>query len=169
MFGGPGGIRTLDLSDANRTLSQLSYRPICKAGRSILSMTNVLRLTYYTAFWRNCQADFSGFSVQAGLSFPGIRKAGQNKAATPAGTGAAALFYGCVSENIRGNRFSQEAWELLPAGNGGARAAWITAFQRKREVTAPPCGSGPCRRPYRRRCRPSRCRRVRSWSRCRRH
>ena len=27
-FGGPGGIRTLDLSDANRTLSQLSYRPI---------------------------------------------------------------------------------------------------------------------------------------------
>ena len=28
--GGPGGIRTLDLSDANRTLSQLSYRPKCK-------------------------------------------------------------------------------------------------------------------------------------------
>ena len=27
--GGPGGIRTLDLSDANRTLSQLSYRPKC--------------------------------------------------------------------------------------------------------------------------------------------
>ena len=26
--GGPGGIRTLDLSDANRTLSQLSYRPM---------------------------------------------------------------------------------------------------------------------------------------------
>ena len=25
---GPGGIRTLDLSDANRTLSQLSYRPM---------------------------------------------------------------------------------------------------------------------------------------------
>ena len=74
LFGGPGGIRTLDLSDANRTLSQLSYRPICKAGRSILSMTNVLRLTYYTAFWRNCQADFSGFSVQAGLSFPGDAK-----------------------------------------------------------------------------------------------
>ncbi len=74
LFGGPGGIRTLDLSDANRTLSQLSYRPICKAGRPILSMTNVLRLTYYTAFWRNCQADFSGFSVQAGLSFPGDAK-----------------------------------------------------------------------------------------------
>ena len=28
--GGPGGIRTLDLSDANRTLSQLSYRPLCQ-------------------------------------------------------------------------------------------------------------------------------------------
>ena len=27
-FGGPEGIRTLDLSDANRTLSQLSYKPI---------------------------------------------------------------------------------------------------------------------------------------------
>ena len=27
--GGPEGIRTHDLSDANRTLSQLSYRPIC--------------------------------------------------------------------------------------------------------------------------------------------
>jgi hypothetical protein len=26
--GGPKGIRTLDLSDANRTLSQLSYGPI---------------------------------------------------------------------------------------------------------------------------------------------
>ena len=28
-FGGLEGIRTLDLSDANRTLSQLSYEPIC--------------------------------------------------------------------------------------------------------------------------------------------
>ena len=27
-YGGPEGIRTLDLSDANRTLSQLSYGPI---------------------------------------------------------------------------------------------------------------------------------------------
>ena len=27
-IGGPRGIRTLDLSDANRTLSQLCYRPI---------------------------------------------------------------------------------------------------------------------------------------------
>ena len=26
-YGGPEGIRTLDLSDANRTLSQLSYEP----------------------------------------------------------------------------------------------------------------------------------------------
>ena len=28
VFGGPEETRTLDLSDANRTLSQLSYRPI---------------------------------------------------------------------------------------------------------------------------------------------
>ena len=28
LFGGPEGIRTLDLSDANRTLSQLSYKPV---------------------------------------------------------------------------------------------------------------------------------------------
>ena len=28
LFGGPEETRTLDLSDANRTLSQLSYRPI---------------------------------------------------------------------------------------------------------------------------------------------
>ena len=27
LFGGDGGIRTLDLTDANRTLSQLSYAP----------------------------------------------------------------------------------------------------------------------------------------------
>ena len=27
--GGDGGIRTLDLTDANRTLSQLSYAPVC--------------------------------------------------------------------------------------------------------------------------------------------
>ncbi len=27
-IGGDGGIRTLDLTDANRTLSQLSYAPI---------------------------------------------------------------------------------------------------------------------------------------------
>ena len=29
-FGGDGGIRTLDLSDANRTLYQLSYAPMWK-------------------------------------------------------------------------------------------------------------------------------------------
>ena len=28
VFGGDGGIRTLDLTDANRALSQLSYEPI---------------------------------------------------------------------------------------------------------------------------------------------
>ena len=28
IFGGDGGIRTLDLTDANRTLSQLSYAPM---------------------------------------------------------------------------------------------------------------------------------------------
>ena len=28
LFGGPEGARTLDLTDANRTLSQLSYGPI---------------------------------------------------------------------------------------------------------------------------------------------
>ena len=28
-IGGDGGIRTLDLTDANRTLSQLSYAPGC--------------------------------------------------------------------------------------------------------------------------------------------
>ena len=155
LFGGPGGIRTLDLSDANRTLSQLSYRPICD-------------LHTIPLFGGIVKQIFQVFPYRLACLFRGMRKAGQNKAAAPAGTGAAALFYGCISENIRGNRFSQEAWELLPAGNGGARAAWVTAFQWKCEVTAPPCGSGPCRRPYRRRCKPSRCRRVRSWSRCRR-
>ncbi len=39
-FGGDEGIRTLDLSDANRTLSQLSYAPICGPLRS--------RKWYYT-------------------------------------------------------------------------------------------------------------------------
>ena len=38
-FGGDGGIRTLDLTDANRTLSQLSYAP----KRSII-ITHFLRL-----------------------------------------------------------------------------------------------------------------------------
>ena len=38
-FYGPGGIRTLDLSDANRTLSQLSYRPIYLDDLFILSLS----------------------------------------------------------------------------------------------------------------------------------
>ena len=46
LFGGPGGIRTLDLSDANRTLSQLSYRPIGSADQ---------RLNCYTIKTRNSQ------------------------------------------------------------------------------------------------------------------
>ena len=33
-FGGDGGIRTLDLTDANRTLSQLSYAPIYETARA---------------------------------------------------------------------------------------------------------------------------------------
>ena len=32
LYGGPEGIRTHDLSDANRTLFQLSYRPMCVMG-----------------------------------------------------------------------------------------------------------------------------------------
>ena len=59
--GGPGGIRTLDLSDANRTLSQLSYRPLWRAGRADLAVRPcALRLVYYTSFWPKCQADFCG-------------------------------------------------------------------------------------------------------------
>ena len=38
-YGGDGGIRTLDLTDANRTLSQLSYAP----KRSII-ITHIFRL-----------------------------------------------------------------------------------------------------------------------------
>ena len=60
-IGGPGGIRTLDLSDANRTLSQLSYRPLWRAGRADLAVRPcALRLVYYTSFWPKCQADFCG-------------------------------------------------------------------------------------------------------------
>ena len=39
-YGGPEGIRTLDLSDANRTRSQLRYRPMC-----------AVQLFYYTRFF----------------------------------------------------------------------------------------------------------------------
>ena len=44
-FGGDGGIRTLDLSDANRTLSQLSYAPT--------------RLIYYSTFFAFVKPIFS--------------------------------------------------------------------------------------------------------------
>ena len=47
VHGGPEEIRTLDLSDANRTLSQLSYRP--------------KRLTYYIRFRFILQALFRNF------------------------------------------------------------------------------------------------------------
>ena len=127
LFGGPGGIRTLDLSDANRTLSQLSYRPICKAGRPVFSMTNVLRLPYYTAFWRDCQADFSGFLRMfcARLPLPAFGRA-QSRRVSVCWHGGFALL--CVSEKIR-----------------GGIACWGNfAF------TARPCGSGPCRRRDRR-------------------
>ena len=42
-FGGPEGIRTLDLSDANRTLSQLSYKPVP---------------LYYTQFFQKCKKNY---------------------------------------------------------------------------------------------------------------
>ena len=44
-FGGDGGIRTLDLSDANRTLSQLSYAPT--------------RLVHYSTFFTFVKTFFS--------------------------------------------------------------------------------------------------------------
>ena len=37
MYGGPEETRTLDLSDANRTLSQLSYRPKYSFSRLIIT------------------------------------------------------------------------------------------------------------------------------------
>ena len=43
--GGPEETRTLDLSDANRTLSQLSYRPIYDVKRP-------QALDYYTTYFR---------------------------------------------------------------------------------------------------------------------
>ena len=105
LFGGPGGIRTLDLS--NRTLSQLSYRPICKAGRPVFSMTNVLRPPYYTAFWRDCQADFSGFLQMfcARLPLPAFGRA-QSRRVSVCWHGGSALL--CVSEKIRGDRLLGE-------------------------------------------------------------
>ena len=46
-FGGPEGIRTLDLSDANRTLSQLSYGPMCltRELRALNCVWDVARVT----------------------------------------------------------------------------------------------------------------------------
>ena len=44
---GPEGIRTLDLSDANRTLSQLSYKPIFDYTKALSASTTLL----YTSFW----------------------------------------------------------------------------------------------------------------------
>ena len=43
-FGGLEGIRTLDLSDANRTLSQLSYKPV---------FLQFLQLFRWTSAWHN--------------------------------------------------------------------------------------------------------------------
>jgi hypothetical protein len=40
LFGGPGGIRTLDLCDANAALSQLSYGPIYLTTLNILTLSN---------------------------------------------------------------------------------------------------------------------------------
>ena len=47
VFGGPKGIRTLDLSDANRTLSQLSYGPMCltREIRALNCVWDVARVT----------------------------------------------------------------------------------------------------------------------------
>ena len=47
LFGGPKGIRTLDLSDANRTLSQLSYGPMCltRELRALNCVWDVARVT----------------------------------------------------------------------------------------------------------------------------
>ena len=46
-YGGPKGIRTLDLSDANRTLSQLSYGPMCltREIRALNCVWDVARVT----------------------------------------------------------------------------------------------------------------------------
>ncbi len=53
--GGPEGIRTLDLSDANRTLSQLSYKPVFTFPVPC----------YYTRFPEKCKRNFS---VRADIS-----------------------------------------------------------------------------------------------------
>ena len=58
LFGGPEEIRTLDLSDANRTLSQLSYRPIFYFFSIFLLL---LTSKYYTCRINSCQAFFSAW------------------------------------------------------------------------------------------------------------
>ncbi len=50
IFGGDEEDRTLDLTDANRTLSQLSYAP--------KTMCAVAVLVYISANFRICQEDF---------------------------------------------------------------------------------------------------------------
>lgn len=51
LFGGPDGIRTHDLSDANRTRSQLRYRP-----------KENIQLLYYTRFFENVKPNFEDIS-----------------------------------------------------------------------------------------------------------
>ena len=53
LFGGPEGIRTHDLTDANRTLSQLSYRP-----KKILKY---LSADYHNTLFSICEPPFSFF------------------------------------------------------------------------------------------------------------
>ena len=50
-FGGPEGIRTLDLSDANRTLSQLSYKP----GYGKMGWNKLVPPHHYTHFCGKCK------------------------------------------------------------------------------------------------------------------
>ena len=59
VFGGPEEIRTLDLSDANRTLSQLSYRPKFMLSRDSFQIP--LTISYYTGRLVLCQAFFAAW------------------------------------------------------------------------------------------------------------
>ena len=59
--GGPRGIRTLDLSDANRTLSQLSYRPI---------INNIVSLPLLGTFVKQFRCRRSGSRAQEPLFRP---------------------------------------------------------------------------------------------------
>ena len=43
-IGGDGGIRTLDLTDANRTLSQLSYAPIAADQQLLYYITHLRKV-----------------------------------------------------------------------------------------------------------------------------